>query len=377
MDDGRLVAAVLRGQRSEFGVLVERYQRALVHSARLLTRNAEDAEDLAQETLVDAYRNLGTLRDQRKFRAWLFGILRHKCLRHLQRRRPEELHLEDWQETLSAPAPVSNDELLPLLESLPLGDREVLVARYLHELSFADIATLLGISVSAAETRCRRARERLRALVDDQDEARTRQLLAGLLALPISHSFSGRVLREVSILATTTTKSTAVGSGILALLCGWQGAVMLGAVLLIGGGIAVPVIHHAVIVAQAKELKAKNYRTVQLLKADVLPVLIYCQSHNDMFPKMNNLADLKQVIAMTDKVSDASFISPVSGHEFKVNTALSGTSLDVMADPAQIPMICDAFPARDGTHWVVYCDGHLNNLTAVQWKQMANAYSLR
>jgi RNA polymerase sigma-70 factor (ECF subfamily) len=293
MEDGRLVAAVLRGQQSQFGVLVERYQRALVCSARLLTHNVDDAEDLAQETLVDAYRNLNTLREPRKFRAWLFGILRHKCQRHLERRRPEEFHLEDWQETLTAPASMSGDELLPLLESLPLADREVLVARYLHELSVADIATLFAISVPAAEGRCRRARARLRTLVNAQDEERTCKLLASLLAFPISHGFSNRVLREVSIMASTTTKSTAAGAGILACLYGWKGAVTLGAVLVIGAGIATPMIahhEHEIALARGKSVALHNKQTVdpvtlgkqqtqEALKQDLQYILLYAQEN--------------------------------------------------------------------------------------------------
>ena len=83
MEDGKLVTTVLRGKQSDFGILVERYQRALIASARHLTRNTDDAEDLAQDALVDAYRQLDTLRNPQKFRAWLFGIFPHKCLQYL------------------------------------------------------------------------------------------------------------------------------------------------------------------------------------------------------------------------------------------------------------------------------------------------------
>lgn len=164
MDDRQLIEATLRGDAEAFGVLVHRYQHTLVAAARHLTRNAEDAEDLAQEALVDAYRNLRTLRDLDKFRGWLFGILRHKCLNALRRRAPEHLALDDFAETLPSPAPDDGTDLALLLDQLPLAMREVLAARYVQELSYEEIAEALGANVNAVRVRCFRARERLREL---------------------------------------------------------------------------------------------------------------------------------------------------------------------------------------------------------------------
>ena len=64
MDDCTLIEATLAGNVEAFGTLVRKYQHILVASARHLTRNADDAEDLAQDALVDAYRNLRALKDR-------------------------------------------------------------------------------------------------------------------------------------------------------------------------------------------------------------------------------------------------------------------------------------------------------------------------
>lgn len=164
MDDTNLIEATLTGNVEAYGVLVGQYQHSLVAAARHLTRNATDAEDLAQEALVDAYTHLRSLQDRGKFRAWLFGILRHKCLNYLQRRAPEHLSLDDYAETLPAPAPVDGADLAELLDGLPLEYREILAARYLQELSYAEIAEVLGTTVNSVRVRCCRARERLRVL---------------------------------------------------------------------------------------------------------------------------------------------------------------------------------------------------------------------
>jgi len=163
MDDNSLIEATLAGNVEAFGTLVERYQHVLVASARHLIRNAEDAEDLAQEALVDAYRSLRALQDRTKFRAWLFGILRHKCLTWLQQRRPEPLPLSD-AESLPSPAADAGTDLAELLDGLPIAYREILAARYVQELSYEEIAEALGTSVNNARVRCCRARERLREL---------------------------------------------------------------------------------------------------------------------------------------------------------------------------------------------------------------------
>lgn len=164
MDDKALIEATLSGNVEAFGTLVRQYQHVLVASARHLTRNAEDAEDLAQEALVDAYRNLRSLKDRGKFRAWLFGILRHKCLTYFERRGPDALPLDSYAESLPAPPAMGGAELADLLDGLPLPMREILAARYIQELSYEEIAETLGTSVNVVRVRCCRARERMREI---------------------------------------------------------------------------------------------------------------------------------------------------------------------------------------------------------------------
>lgn len=169
MDDCALIEATLAGNVEAFGVLVDRYQHALVAAARHLTRNADDAEDLAQDALVDAYRNLRTLQDHGKFRAWVFGILRHKCLSYLRRREPHACSLDELADSLPAPVDADGAGVAELLDGLPLAYRELLAARYVQELSYQEIADALGVQVNTVRVRCCRARERLRELFAARD----------------------------------------------------------------------------------------------------------------------------------------------------------------------------------------------------------------
>ncbi len=200
-DDCRLVEATLCGELEAFAELVRQYQQPLIASARQLIRRAEDAEDLAQETLLSAYQRLRQLRDRHKFRPWLFTILRHKCLDYLRSNEAEECSLETCAEIEVTPKEFDGDELVALLHRLPFADREILAARYLYELEYDEIARALGCSIRAARMRCQRGRERLRTLMLQADEEETlrtlKQAMTALTAGLMGDSFVNRVLQEV------------------------------------------------------------------------------------------------------------------------------------------------------------------------------------
>ncbi len=79
MGDAELVAAAQAGDEEAFLGLVRRYQGALLAAARQMTAQVADAEDVAQEAVLQAFRHLHALREREKFRAWLFSILRRQC----------------------------------------------------------------------------------------------------------------------------------------------------------------------------------------------------------------------------------------------------------------------------------------------------------
>lgn len=237
MNETTLVHTAQRGDREAFGELVQRYQHALVASARQLTGCANDAEDLAQETCIEAYRHLPSLQDPAKFRAWLFGILRNRCAKFVQRRRPAPLPLEEETLSVAAPLPADTEELTELLAALPASDREILVARYLHGLEYHEIAVALGITAHTARMRVSRVRTRLRHLADMRDDAQAREAFAVLLLFPLN-AFTDRVLTEVDTMAQLTTPAamTATTFSLPALLSGAAGKVALGLVLALGAG---------------------------------------------------------------------------------------------------------------------------------------------
>lgn len=173
--DDRLVEATRHGDREAFGELVERHQRGLLAAAHHIVRDYVTAQDLAQEAFIDAYRQLTRLRDRAKFKGYLFSILHNKCLKFLARQGPEtvswdDLSADDWLSfDDNRPDESGSSDLAALLHRLPREYREVLAAKYLHELSYEDIAKALGTTVGNVRVRCCRAKEKLRELLKQRE----------------------------------------------------------------------------------------------------------------------------------------------------------------------------------------------------------------
>jgi len=251
MDEKALVDAAKRGNAQAFCTLVETHQRALVASAWQMTHNRDDAEDLAQEACVAAYQQLRTLQDTGKFRPWLFAILRHKCYRYLKQRHPEEFSMDEFADMPATDSPFSAfAELFELVEQLPLSYREVLIAHYLHELSYAEIALVLGSNEQAIRMRCLRAREQLRVLAKraQEEEAvltRSAQIVLG----GITTALVSRVSSELGVTAHAATAAMphlsispapapAVAGQALAAHASWPMVLKLGIVLAAAAGVA-------------------------------------------------------------------------------------------------------------------------------------------
>ncbi len=161
-----------------------RERRSLVRLCARLTGDADAAEDLAQEALLEAWRHEAALRDPQKRAQWLAGIARNVCLRWGQRRGRERDLLERLGGASGALALVSGeaatspcipevelerDELAYLLDRalalLPPATREVLVARYIEEFSHGEIAERLRLSEGAVKVRLHRGRLALRRVL--------------------------------------------------------------------------------------------------------------------------------------------------------------------------------------------------------------------
>lgn len=146
-----------------FEFLIERYRQPLAGAAYHLCGNWEMAQDIVQETFLDAYKGFGGLREPEKAGAWLYAILRRKAVAHRQMLKPDvELIFEP-----TAPYPGDTESLvrgivIEQMDKLSREDREILAGKYLLGLSYQELADSLGIKEGTVRVRCLRAKERLR-----------------------------------------------------------------------------------------------------------------------------------------------------------------------------------------------------------------------
>jgi len=169
--DTEIVRRVRGGDLDAYGTLIERYQQRLVAAAHHLLGEVEAARDAVQETFIDGYRHLDQLRDAAQLSGWLYGILRHKVYDQLARKRVtiswEDEMAEEW---FVSDEPAHEHDLPELLSRLPATDRDALAARYLLDLSYEEVAKILGTTAQNARVRVCRAKERLRDLLAHHEE---------------------------------------------------------------------------------------------------------------------------------------------------------------------------------------------------------------
>jgi RNA polymerase sigma-70 factor (ECF subfamily) len=174
-EDESLVKETLAGSQASFQLLVERYQSRIFALTRHYTRNAVEIEDLVQDTFLKAYSRLDSFQHQSSFYTWLYRIATNTILDHMKRRgrspvqSVEDLEVVDTPSTARSVGPdaaMERDEISKIthavLEELPDIFRTVLVMREFDDLSYQEIADVLGISIGTVESRLFRARARFK-----------------------------------------------------------------------------------------------------------------------------------------------------------------------------------------------------------------------
>jgi len=188
-EDFRLVKAFKAGDRKAFEDLVRRYQRQVANIVYLTLGSREEVQDISQEVFVRVYRSIDKFEFDASFFSWIYRITVNLCIDELRRRRVKRALSLDFltegtlekekksKEQLLASDGVMNDEkreiVLDALQKISQEHRQVIILREYEELSYAEIAAYLGISIQAVKSRIFRAREDLRALLEDYFEERT------------------------------------------------------------------------------------------------------------------------------------------------------------------------------------------------------------
>jgi RNA polymerase sigma-70 factor (ECF subfamily) len=179
--DAALMLRVKQGDMAAFTELVDKYKQPVLNLAYRMLRDATEAEDLAQVVFVQVYKSAHRYQIASKFSTWMFTIARNLCLNEIRRRTRHptdslEGHQADHDDqpgrqfedvtTCSPPENVLHGELEQKIEEalaeLPENQRTAVVLCRGEELSYEDIAKVLGCSVAATKSLIHRGRETLK-----------------------------------------------------------------------------------------------------------------------------------------------------------------------------------------------------------------------
>ena len=166
------------GDAAAWDVLFQRYQLPLYVYIFELVRDEQTSLDIVQETFLNAFRHLRSLREDEKFGSWLFGIAHQKCVQRWRRQQCETAMLEEIAEVPSEPDDDPRELLIrheqevafmKLLERLPESQRSVLLLRFVEDFSLEEIADVTAVPLGTVKSRLHHAKRALRELLKQSE----------------------------------------------------------------------------------------------------------------------------------------------------------------------------------------------------------------
>lgn len=184
--DIELIDKALAGERRAYEALVKRHQSYVFTLAARFTRTREDAEEIAQDSFLKAFRNLAGFQRQSKFSTWLYTIVYTTAMTHLRKRRHEFVSLDDDEHPVNTGNYHSDGAGLLLerktgrqyiekaIKKLLPDDATILTLFYLGEQSLEEIGQTMGMPANTVKVKLHRSRQRFRTQLEHilKDEAR-------------------------------------------------------------------------------------------------------------------------------------------------------------------------------------------------------------
>lgn len=181
MTDEELVEKCKKGDDMAFKELMNRHLKHIFNFARQYSRNNEDAEDIAQDAFFKAWKYIKRFRKGAKFRPWLFAIARNTALDHVKKKKAVSFSSMDdtdnemtFADTLSDNEPLApeifaraqlGDELMASMAGLHPDHRAVLIMHYHQEMTFDEIADIMGRPMNTVKSWHRRSLEKIRGIL--------------------------------------------------------------------------------------------------------------------------------------------------------------------------------------------------------------------
>jgi RNA polymerase sigma factor (sigma-70 family) len=173
LTDIELINQTLAGNQSAYADLVKRHQRFIFTLAQRFAKNREDAEEIAQDCFIKAYRSLASFQQQSKFSTWLYRIVYTTAMTHLRKKRIQTDSIDDEGTSIQVANQGGMDMNLAERKSrsyylnLAIGqllpdDATIITLFYNGEQSLEEIAETLGMEANTVKVKLFRARQRLK-----------------------------------------------------------------------------------------------------------------------------------------------------------------------------------------------------------------------
>ena len=181
MSDELLVEKIKDGDKYSFNILVWKWEKQIYNLAIRMLRSEEDASDTCQDVFITAYEKIDTFRGNSKFSTWLYRIAVNKCISKLRHKKVENKHRDNNafdQDLINeygvAPENEStlikkqlNDRINKSMQSLPEEQKTILELKIFQELSFEEIAKIIGVPIGTAKSRMHYALRKIREDLKD------------------------------------------------------------------------------------------------------------------------------------------------------------------------------------------------------------------
>lgn len=163
-----MVRRARRGDSEAFIALIEECKMTLRRVALGYLRNEEDVADVIQDTILDAYEHIGSLKKDEYFKTWLVRILINRCTKRFRMNR-RKAYLEDYSEEAQYDSGKADVEFREMLSILPDDSRVIFQLYFGEEFTIKEIAEILGMNENTVKSRLHRGKARLRESLEGTD----------------------------------------------------------------------------------------------------------------------------------------------------------------------------------------------------------------
>ncbi|MFZ5979623.1 MAG: RNA polymerase sigma factor [Candidatus Zixiibacteriota bacterium] len=175
MDDKQLINSILSGNQEAYRIFIKKYVRLVNHVVFKMIANETDREDVCQDVFIKAYQNLKNFKFESKISTWIARIAYNTCINYLEKRqiplyedvRSEQETLEDHPGNIITPDDFTVDrnlayKLCQEIDELPVNYGLILSLYHLQEMSYLEIAKILGMPEGTVKSYLFRARKMLK-----------------------------------------------------------------------------------------------------------------------------------------------------------------------------------------------------------------------